>query len=275
MTARITAHERVYRALLRLYPATFRAQYGEALVQLFVDQLRTSGAARTWPRALGDLAVSAASERARRERTLASTLLASPARSSRLLGLVGILGGVVLVAAFLPNLPWDWELFNLRLLLFNLGAMAIVVAVQRSLTPGSGRLALVPAVVTVVANAWFGVMVVASIGHPQPPAADVDLRFVAFLAAAAMWLADAAYGFLILRTGSLTRWGALALAIGSLLAFTGMDRLGLTSSANPTIFGPLSLLGLAMNGSGWILLGIDLARGRRSAAAPAERGATG
>ena len=50
--------------------------------------------------------------------------------SSRLLGLVGILGGVMLLAAFLP---FDFASgFNvLRIGLFNVGAMAIVIAVHR------------------------------------------------------------------------------------------------------------------------------------------------
>ena len=52
--------------------------------------------------------------------------------------------------------------------------------------------------------------------------------------------------------------GALALAIGSTLAILGMDRLELTSEANPTIFGPIGLIGVALNGVGWILLGLDL-----------------
>jgi hypothetical protein len=59
--------------------------------------------------------------------------------------------------------------------------------------------------------------------------------------------------------------GALALAIGSLLAVTGMDRLEWTTRDNPTIFLPLSLAGIALNGLGWILLGIDVATRRRPA----------
>ena len=72
-----------------------------------------------------------------------------------------------------------------------------------------------------------------------------------------------------LRSGFAARWGALALAIGSVLALTGMDRLELTSVANPTIFGPLSLIGIALNGLGWILLGLDLASGARGGRATA------
>jgi hypothetical protein len=84
-------------------------------------------------------------------------------------------------------------------------------------------------------------------------------------------LTDAAFGLVTLRLGVVTRWGALALAIGSVLATTGNDRLGLTSAENPTIFGPLALAGIALTGIGWILLGFDIAtRGRAPAGETAE-----
>ena len=74
---------RVYRALLRVYPAAFRDRYGEEMVQLLGDQLtdaRTraggTGVARTWLQVLGDLAVTATSERMWRDRTVANSLAA-------------------------------------------------------------------------------------------------------------------------------------------------------------------------------------------------------
>ena len=53
-----------------------------------------------------------------------------------------------------------------------------------------------------------------------------------------------------------------ALAIGSLLAIIGMDRLGLTSASDITVFGRLGLTGVALNGIGWVLLGLDVVRHR-------------
>jgi hypothetical protein len=182
------------------------------------------------------------------------------------LGLAGILGGTVLLAAFLMEIPVG--LNDLRLALFNLGSMAIVVAVQRRQAPVGSRLALLAAALAVLANAWYLVMVVMAIGHPHPFAGDFGL--VGFFAAAAMWLTDAAFGLVTLRLGVVRPWGALALAIGSALAFTGIDRLELTSPANPTIFGPLALAGVALNGIGWILLGLDIATQRHAAAASSQ-----
>jgi hypothetical protein len=43
------------------------------------------------------------------------------------------------------------------------------------------------------------------------------------------------------------------------MAIAGMDRLELTSQANPTIFQPIALTGIALNGLAWILLGLEIA----------------
>ena len=82
----------------------------------------------------------------------------------------------------------------------------------------------------------------------------------------AWWLADAAFGFVALRLGAVTRWGALALGVGSLLAILGIGQLELTSPENPTFFGPIALTGVALNGVAWILLGLDLVLDGRAVA---------
>ena len=73
------------------------------------------------------------------------------------------------MAAFLPSLPWTPELFMLRIILFNAGAIAIVVAVHRRQASVSRRISLAVAVAVILANAWYLAMVVLSIGRPQPP----------------------------------------------------------------------------------------------------------
>ncbi len=268
---------RVYRRLLALYPPEFRARYAEEMVQLFGDQLRDAqldgapgGIARTSLRAIRDLAVTAASEHAGRNRTVAHSMAAAPSTSSRMLGMVGIIGGLMLVAAFLPNLPWNWELTTVRLVLFNAGAIAIVIAVHRRQAAVSHRLSLAVAIPAILANAWYLAMIILSIGRPQPPLGDPEFRLVWFIAGVAMWWADAAFAFVSLHLGALTRWGALALAIGSVLAFTGIDRLELVRGDLAWLFVPAALVGAALNGVGWILLGVDIAfrRGRLPAASP-------
>lgn len=180
---------------------------------------------------------------------------------ARLLGVAGILGGAVLLAAFVVAVPAD--LNNVRLIIFNLGAIAVVVAVHRRQVAVSPTLARAVAVAAVLANAWFLSMVVLATGRPNPFAGDFGLVF--FYAALALWLADAAFGVVTLRLHVVAPWGPLALAIGSVLALTGIDRLELTSVSNPTIFGPLALIGVALNGVAWILLGLDVATDGRFA----------
>ena len=191
-------------------------------------------------------------------------LATSPSASTRILGMAGIVGGIVLLAAFVVEIAPD--LNSVRLVLFNLGAIAIVIAVHRRQVAVSPTLARTVAGATVLANAWYLSMVVLATGRPSPFTGEFGMVF--FWAGVALWLADAAFGVVNLRLRAVTRWGALALAVGSVLAFTGIDRLGLTSVANPTIFGPIALIGIALNGLGWILLGVDVATRRVIAARP-------
>lgn len=179
--------------------------------------------------------------------------------STRLLGLAGLAGGAVLLAAFVVEIPPDLD--GARLVMFSLGAIAVVMALYRRQTDVPGTLYRVASVAAIVANAWHLSMVVLSIGRASPFAGDFGL--VSFYAALAMWLADAAFGAAVVRSSVASRWGPLALAIGSVLAIAGMDRFGLTSPSNPTIFGPVALTGVALNGLGWVLLGLDLASGGR------------
>lgn len=71
----MTAHDRAYRALLRLYPATFRDDYGEEMARLFDEQLRDARAANGrmavagfWARAIVDVLETAPGHHLSRER---------------------------------------------------------------------------------------------------------------------------------------------------------------------------------------------------------------
>jgi len=186
--------------------------------------------------------------------------------TSAMLAVVGILGGAVLLAAFVVEIPSDLNAF--RLMLFNAGAIAIVVGAHRRHAAVAPTLALLGAVPAVLANAWYFAMIVLATGRPEPFAGDFG--FVFFLAAVVMWLTDAAFGLVALRLGIVWRWAALALAIGSVLAVLGIDRLELTSPNNPTIFGSLALTGVALNGIAWILLGLDQLRGEEREQVPSS-----
>jgi hypothetical protein len=183
-------------------------------------------------------------------------LAAAPSPTSRVLGAAGILGGTVLLAAFVIEIPSG--LNNVRLVLYFLGAIAVIVAVHRRQASRGNRWSTVVAAAAIASNVWYPVMLLLSIGRPIRH--DV-FGEIFFYAALAWWLTDAAFGFDALRLGAVTRWGALALGVGSLLAILGMSQLGLTTPGNPTIVAPIALTGVALNGVAWILLGLDVMLG--------------
>lgn len=190
-----------------------------------------------------------------------TNLSARPSSTSdRMLGAAGIVGGTFLLAAFVIEIPTG--LRTVRLLLYFLGAIAVVVAVHRRQAPSGDRLPTAAAAAAILANIWYPVMYVVSLGRPI---ADDVFGLLFVFAALAWWLADAAFGFVTLRLGAVTRWGALALGVGSLLAILGMSQLQLTTQANPTIFAPIAMIGVALNGVAWILLGLDVMLGESPA----------
>ncbi|HYN70282.1 MAG TPA: hypothetical protein VEX41_08735 [Candidatus Eisenbacteria bacterium] len=261
---------------MRFYPGEFRARYGDEMVQLFGDQVRDasasgrrSGPATVWLRTAIDLVTSATSEHLRRDRTMAHSLAEPPSMATRALGILGIVGGLVLISAWVPNLPWTWELFNLRLVLFNAGAIAIGLAIHRRQASHSPRLSFVAAAAMILANAWYLAMVILSIGRPVFPEPDPQFRLVFFYAGMAMWLSDAVFGLVALRLGVVPRWAASALMIGSTFALLGIDRLELVTGPFAAIFVPLAQIGIALNGFAWIALGLSLFRSQRIPIDPA------
>jgi hypothetical protein len=178
-----------------------------------------------------------------------------PPVATRALGVVGMLGGTGLLLAFVVEIPP--ALNPVRLVLFGAGAIAIGLALYGRQASVWRRLALVGTIPLIAANGWSIAWILLAVGRERPFAGDFGL--VGFWVGLASWLADAWFGLVALRIGVVWRPAALILAAGSLLAITGMDRLELTSQANPTIFSPISLAGIALNGFAWILLGLQIA----------------
>lgn len=183
-----------------------------------------------------------------------------PSSGTRVAGILGIIGGLVLISAWVPHVPWTWELFNLRLVLFTAGAMAVALAIHRRRDARFARASGIAAAAVIGANAWYLAMVILSIGRPVFPEPDPLFRQVFFFAATALWLSDAAFGLVSLRLGAVSRSAAAALMVGSILAFSGVDRLELVTGSLAALFIPLSQIGIALNGLAWIALGIGLLR---------------
>ena len=178
-----------------------------------------------------------------------------PSRRTRAAGLLGVVGGTALLAAFILEIP-PW-LNDFRLALYFVGAIGVAAASYPPLARTGLGVARVAVGLVLVANAW-GLAMGAISAAFSLPVGPGTFGVVYFWAGLAWWLADAVFGFVALRLGGWARLGALALGSGSILAITGMDRLELTTRDNPTLFGPLSLAGIALNGIGWIVLGLWL-----------------
>jgi hypothetical protein len=266
--------ERLYRALVRLYPRAFRARFVEEMVQLFGDQLneartkgRPLGLTTTWFRTLGDLLVTAASEHVRGDRGVGHSLSRPPSPGARVLASAGVLGGIVLLAAFVVDIAPG--LNNVRIGLFYIGAIAIVVALYRHMAAVAPRLALAVSAGVILGNLGGLVLEVLSIGRPVFPEADPEFRLIGFYGAVVMWLADAALGAAIWRTRVAARWIGLLLAVASAVALTGNDRFELVRGDWAWLFVPLALTAVAGSGLAWIALGVDVATRRRPQPAPA------
>ena len=261
--------ERIYRRLLRVYPADFRRDYAEPMAQLFADQLRDTrvegapaGTLRLWVRTLLDIFTSAASQHLERDRTVAHSAAPIPTISARALGIAGILAGAVLLAPFVIAFEDAW--FAPHIILFNAFVIALAIGMHRRQASASPGLAAVATAAVVIANAWYLTMTALSMADVNPfgrPFGDIY-----FLAGIGLWVSAVAYGAVSLVIGAFWRWGPGLLVIGSVLAGLGIARLGLVDG--DSIFGPLSQIGIVMHAAGWIVLGAELALRRSVVSAP-------
>jgi hypothetical protein len=108
------------------------------MVQLFRDQLRDEGALTAWVQAIPDLVTTSISERRRRNRTVAQSLTVAPTPVSRVLGLLGVIGGILLLSGFVGAFMDSPDLSASRIALFNIGAIAVAIAVHGRQS-GAGR----------------------------------------------------------------------------------------------------------------------------------------
>jgi hypothetical protein len=187
------------------------------------------------------------------ERTVSPTPEHRPA-GVRALAAIGVVGGLALLAAFVVDIPPQPN--TVRLLVFLAGGVAVALAAGGAQAAVSRPLALAGAVPLILASGMSITWIIPSIGRDRPFAGDFGLA--GFYIGLGLWLVHAWYGIIAMWIGVMWRWPAFVLVVGSLLAITGMDRLELTSPAHPTIFGPLSLLGIALNGIAWVLVGVEI-----------------
>jgi len=264
VTSAAGGHERLYRGLLRLYPADYRAHYSDQMVQLFTDQRREVGTTRAWLRAPADVISTALGEHLRRNRTVAHSMTLAPTPAGRLLGLLGILGGGFLLMGYINLEAWTPELVTLRLVLFNLGAIAIAIGVHLRQADAGRLLSLSGAIPVVLSNVTYVAFLLLMFAEPwQLGGERTHPANLWEMSAVAMWLSNAWFGLVTLRLGVMNGWSAFTLMIGSIAAFAGMGYFGL--AANGTLGETVKMTLMALHGLAWVLLGLELAFRRRPA----------
>jgi hypothetical protein len=187
--------------------------------------------------------------------------------TDRALGVAGIIAGTVLLLGFLGLVVEPPPgTHDVKLVIYCLGAAAVAIGVHRRQAPIAPAVVIAVTVAVVLANLWYVVRVLLPYGPWHPFVNDGGAAWL--VTGVVLWTADAAFGLACAWLTRITRFGAMALAIGSVLAMTGMNQLGLTSAADPTIFTPLSLIGIGLNGVGLILIGLDVMTGGRPVLSP-------
>lgn len=272
--------ERLYAGFLHLYPSGFRARYADEMIVLFGDQMRDArasgrgGLAMAWIRTSFDIGSSAIGEHLRRDRVMAQSLATfEPTRGMRLLGLIGLIGGVLLLWAFLSFDPFLGRVANtVRLILFALGGAAVAIAFHGRQARVAPRLAFAAAGAVVGSGTLYAALVVLALWVDSPFSGVFGT--LTFWSSGALWVSAAAYGVAMLRIGEAwrgmsrplavaTRIGASAL-IGGALAWVGDDRLGLVDSvAYGQLWSTVALASVFLVGLGWVVLGSVMAIGAR------------
>jgi len=131
-------HEAVYRALLLLYPRSFRADYAEPMAQLFGDRLRDRGR-RAWLEAGPDMVRTVPVQRM-------EAVMARVSPGARVVALAVIVFGAVLAAV-----GFGGNAAPLLVVVAAVGSIVAVVRQRRIVTPFGGRAPLRPA----VTQAWW------------------------------------------------------------------------------------------------------------------------
>jgi hypothetical protein len=252
--------EQVYRALLILYPAAYRQEYGPLMAQVFRDVCRErygqdglAGMALWWCATLLDLTVTVIEERRKVNFTM------SKATFGQLAGPFLILGGAFgALAAFSQLQPGDhysyYGLYQVLLLLaapsflfVGLGCLGLALrysaalgTLRKGLLALSGTASLVMAGGLIVSESLWDIWVVAGLVHV---------------------IALALFGLLYARAPFLPvfRWLPLQIVAGWVMI------MGVTERFSQSIDNLLTFLMMLGIGLGWLAIGLVVHRQRQAA----------
>jgi hypothetical protein len=276
MRGEVKLSERLYAALLYLYPKTFRAAYGRQMRQTFRDASRVAygqngagGLLALWVPTLLDLFRTALEERARQ-----GELAMSRARLIGVAGPLTILVGSMWVAASIGGFVFQTVLFGEEAFLafvaipFFLSFAPMLFALIGTRlrfhqdASGLGRLGLALSVagcagviVSVLANLLLSGVV--SEGEQRP-----WVNYAAVVGFLSIRIGYILFGFDTLRHGLLPHWNLLPLLLGSTIVLSlPFDWFGV-----PALF-PVPwvtpFMHFAITGACWVLLGIAMIDQRR------------
>ena len=281
MPGRLLFSERLYAALLYLYPATFRAAYGQQMRLTFRDACRVAyrqngagGLLALWLPTLFDLFKSALEERARQGEIAMSKvrLIALAGPLTLLVGavwLVPYIGDLVLrIGPARPERFWDMFLAIWSLAFFVSFVPLLFALIGTRLrfhqsARGLGRFGLA---LSVAGCAGLIVSVLANLllsGLAQQNGQPSWVNYSAVVCFLSIRIGYILFGVDALRYRLLPRWNLLPLLLGSTVVLSlPFDWFGVPA------FLPLSwatpFLHSAITGTCWVLMGIALMDPRRA-----------
>jgi hypothetical protein len=258
-TPLLSLSERVYRALLIAYPASYRREYGPLMVQVFRDMCRDSyrcggatAVALWWCSTLLDLIFTAFEQRRKVKVTMSKSAFV------RLTGMLLIIGGAFsALAAFSQLQPDDhytyygiyqvllW-LYSPGSLLIGLGCFGLALHIQRTL----GVLGQWTLVLTGIGALVIAVGIIAT-------SINDDLWEVWMAGGILHMVALTAFGLLHLLKPVLPIFRALPLMIA--LGWIAM-MLGILQTSSQSTNHTLAFLIFAGMGLGWLAIGLKLHR---------------
>jgi len=278
MPDRLLFSERLYKLLLNLYPATFRAAYGQQMCLTFRDTCRaafhrngTVGLLTLWLPTLLDLLKSALEERAHQGEFMMSKerlmILAGPL--TIIIGLLWVLGSigefVLLIHLGSPDTFWDVFWLYPVALSFILMIPAFIGTRLRyqEVASGIGRLGLILSVAGCVGMFIFVLVsfIMGAFGIEQ----DTWPNYVIAACVLTLMSGHILFGIDALRNKLLYRWNVMPLLVGLPSILLIVPDL-LIDGSTPNHF-ELTLittfLRFALTGICWVLLGIALMDQRR------------
>lgn len=193
----------------------------------------------------------------------------APTRWMRAAGVIAVVGGLLILWAFVSWNPFDdRDLNSVRLLLFWSGGAVVALAYHERQIAARPLLGRTAGGAVVLFGGWNALWVLLARSVDSPFSGGFG--FVGFVAGFSGWFAASVYGAAMLASSGawrgMDRWAAITLRLAAALlvpagvaATFGMDRLGLSRSEPfGELFGDLGALGVGGVALAWVLMGLVL-----------------